>query len=677
MTFETEILKNSSKKTMLIRLNPMMKINVVSAGSNLYTTTLTYNVNKVKIAKDYLTLDTSGTPSTGEYYFNETTKLLTVYSSVAITSAYVFRFVFLSTTDDVYAPEIPDDDSKQKVKWNGIVKNSPSFGQNLSNILSGIISTTQSSIDIINEGEYDWFFNKDVHLCNKDFEVWISLGVFFGSETKLSNVKKIFKGRMSDIRKNYFVTTIAVTDPLRALDTIFYPCGEDFSFIKETTGANVIDSAVGLPIPFIYGPRSRLFEDLFFGATGVWEYSTIEKFPSAKCINYSETISTTANREFIVCSTNGIAIERDINSVSTDFSGNQVIQYTPTSGVLIDEFRAGDVVKCGIAKYLSVVSVTAATSPTTDRILTCSIIYGAAPVDTETVKINIIPALYSNYIVQGVDFDFRMTRTYLCDLDYDLVVLENETGFKTYGITFKNNFEARFAGDSAFILNPQTDDVKFYAVGDLRTHSRLSYDLINYCIDTNISKFETATGDYASLMVPDVGESSFPKVKDLLEKLCKSFASYLYLDSDLIGYGMFKTAATPTDINAWNVIEDSVSISEITQDISSKITVDFLWCKFKLPATLTDSVDAYNVLEENEKVLYLELMNVDPPKRSTEIVSINTKKYHLISMKTKLVGYDLHVGSFIKYNNLDYTITAIEKGIEGCEIEAVDVLQVV
>lgn len=567
MANEFATIKNnqSSAKINLLRMEPARFLNddLAAIGGGLYTITLSgFVITKVEENGSELTLVTT-TPAIGEYSFNETTGLLTVYpnSAPSSTNAIVaFYYLFYTSNRFRTISQDPEDDATTKRDWLPRMTDPPSTNYNLEDITEGSLSISSSSITLINDqNEFQQYLGVNDSFFNKSIQIWYALDA-------VENIQKVFDGKILSVKLDNDEVTINLDDPL---GPILQPalCGDDTNEVYVTLddypNANPIDS--GRPIFIHFGIVSR-YQTLSETVTNLANAQKVDpaSLYRAYCVDFTVDISTSNNRTWIAARVNDDTLNFAFTPSNVD---NSDANYTRLDGTAaqVDKFHIGDTLVANQAAtdyYLRVYYV--------DRVNNYVYTTKEAAISTGvTVGSNDLPVVV-------VTNDINETYYLLVGRDYSITKTTTAGGNKLIQIDLANNFEANHAG--LVILDPTTYFVR-YRVKPSPTNQKHG-DIVKYLLEktglavdsTSISNANTTFDKNVNFSIPNFDQTDYDEYIRYVEDILKSVFGYLTLANDFeIEYYLLDTPSSTTIIDDTDIVKDSFRVEILYRDLISKI----------------------------------------------------------------------------------------------------------
>ena len=555
----------ASRKFYLIRLRPSRFVNddLSAIGGGLYTMTFPYPIGKVEENGIELTY-TSGTPTSGQYSYNESTNLLTAYpvsapgSSNAIVVSY---YLFYTGERFRVVTEDPEDTGTTKRDWLPRIDSSPTITNSVENVLAGKLSINASRLTVINnELEFQNYLTDNDSFYQKEAKVWLCL-------EDTANIQKVFDGNVIDIGiskgSDGEKVTITFDDPLGLLkDPALMGDDSEHTYWTINDYANLDPNRNNTPIPIYFGRVSRyqLIRD-----TAVSGLATAKKIdpttvPDAVNTNKSDTISTTTNREWGIC--------RTVDGFS-DFSftpsniDNSAGGYTRLDGsaAQVELFHAGDtfiVNDGGVDRYVRCFYVDRTNNylyVTKQGLLTTG----------DDVEANDCPVII---VTNEVD------QTYYCEYgrDYTTTTAATAGGNVYLKITFTNNFEANHSGLTTldpgqyrvkYRIKPDTTNAKHGSV--LKTLLELAGLTVN---TASITAANSALNVNANFSIPGFRESDHRAYYNYIQNILESSLGYIALNNSFeIEYGLFATPSSTTEITDTDILINTFRVEIDYEDI--------------------------------------------------------------------------------------------------------------
>lgn len=529
--FDTVKLQASSEKFNLIRFEPARAVEndlVLSSGTT-YTITFAFSpVSRVTVDGVSYT-KVSSSPTSGQFSFDESTKLLTINLGVALTDQIVVVFYYLFFTKDKARVtfETPTDDSTPNRVWLPRISEDPSFDFNLRDITEGLISFGTSAITLSNQdGFFEQYFGDDDSWANKKVTIWLAL-------EDVENVRVVFRGliRTATISRQ---VSIEYFDEFSVLNKTFYGNG---SFINSSFNL--------VRFPSLHNPRQnfpiyRLYAESSYyrvidegTATGLFKLSPY-RLLEASCVLFSTDITLSTNRRW------GTIYYEGDGGVQTDTVA--AVDHTDANFSLIDygtgkKYKIGDTLHFGGSKYARVLYV----DTINEQIKTTK---EATIAVSDTIT---RPGVSAIVILQNDIFYYPLfQRDYTVDYGVD--------NNNIISIQFNTDFESNVSMPSP--LNPDLDQVFYRAWADTGKdlkHGSVVQEILETAgltVDTaSITAANTASSVKTNFYIPFVADQGFTTFANNLGKLLQSTFGYIALNNDLeFTYALFETPTNDNEV---------------------------------------------------------------------------------------------------------------------------------
>jgi hypothetical protein len=640
-----ETLKNevSTEKFSLVRMEPARDLSsflALDAG-----TTYTYTIPKFsakvtvrtfefpmvisKVQVDGVDYDlVSGAPASGEYAYNETTGLFTINLGAPLTNqvVVVYYYLFLCSERARPAPQNPMDSSSRIRLYLPRVASDVSTTYDQSETTAGIISFSNSNIDIHNQdGFFEQFLTDDDSFSQKEIIVWACLN-------DVENVKRVFRGLTNNISVGKNVT-IELFDEMSFLNKTFYPNGTFLnSTYNKTRFPNIHKDKENLPIRKVYAKTTyyKIVEDPASPPSYRVDH---ERLLEAVCVNYNETISTSNNREWgTILSTGDAGLQTDtVASVDNTDPGHTLITHGAGKKYLV-----GDTLTIG-AEYAIVLNIESATQFKMQK----NILVNTSDTITRAGISTVV-------IEQGGSVFFAL-------YGRDYTVQHSGNTNDIVKITFVNNFEASLSMNP---LDPNADVVRFRAWTDTAStynHGTVLQEILEVAgFEVNAASITAAnaTSIETNFYVPYVGESELPPIFDVVQKFVYSTVGYITFNSDQeVEYHLFAAPSpapddesTDRDILLDSSLTTEVDYNDIIDSLSFENDHDILELTFSKEAIESKRAKYLHGVQRNRVVNHL----MKDFSRKTVLMNILSERKARYSYVTKTKNLSNIIGDDIK-----------------------------
>lgn len=499
-------------------------------------------------------------PSDGAdtYYFDDLTGELIFYSSnLGSLTCFEFNLFF---TEDIYLRAKSDVTSGDEVFWSPRILGSPSFGYSQENIISGLLSISNSSVNLKNNDKYfNKFLSESFGYNNREVKIWECINSTENSEVA-------FTGTIKQVTLNDSECSFSFNDVLDRLDVEVY--GENPSpLILRNLGYTVQDQKGEIPVTYLYCKISPYkLKRLNVGLQNTVEVLDPENMLEAKCVSYNASKTTSTNRTwhclfgpdtvatktFSVTSTSGVLFIGDVEYQIIDFTA-------PVGKSGVDFFAKGDTVQIG-SYYCQIHEV----GSSSIRIWPKNTLLTSGMTMTRLK----VPAVIVS--AGGLDYYCRAGRDFTCQI--------GSAG--DLQIVFVNNFEATVG---VATLDPDTMRVSFRCwyddFNDIASEQlKRILGMANLPVASSFYPTTNGAENYdpeICLTIPEIGSQSWPDAKSLIQQVLTSSFMFLYFDRN--GELRAKSFLQPIDQDIEDIVNESGfnPFEEINQENSNDYSVSF------------------------------------------------------------------------------------------------------
>ena len=682
MTFATEKTLQTSSKATLVRFKPARDISDdMSALSGTGTATFAFdNVQAITVDGTAYT-KVSGTPSAGEFSFNEDTKLITIEFSAASTAVIVSYYIFVTSGDAINWHEDPEDTATSLRFWEARVRGQPIIASQIEDIYEGVMAVSGSTISLINTDKlYNKYLGDGDSFYKRNVDIWVALN---GPE----NIQKLFQGKVTEISLDERIVTLKVKDNLQGLSEPAHFTNETFrTHYNFDDYANLDPAAQGEPVRFAFGTVTQ-HNYRSTGTLLTGSYYDLELIPQSmlKAVNtsYSENISTSTNRDWGCCNAiKQISTNDTIATVDNTAGGYTKITLTSKTAELWigDQFRA-----TGSGTYHGEVLNIDHATPEIYVTKTAGLTVG----DTLTVLWPSAVVVYE--ASTDTSFYLRPFRDFIQSL---AAVVGSDFEYLT--INLVNNFEANHAGLTT--LDPSQHEVYYMTHPGLsqtgsNDHSKIMQTICeNAGLTINSASFTQAQTDrdvQANFTIPTRDQSDYGTYLEYAGKLCQSVFGYLRINNNFeVEYKIFSaptggTTFTDDDILA-NTFRIEIEYEDVTAQIvannrhyySTEATRDSAATPtktkgFTRPRHLHDNLNVFNLDHFAEEINDV----------ADDLGALKAQRKAIYSFQTKTAHLDALIGDVAKLEksgllgtktSTDVIIIGLEKSVDGVIVRCMD-----
>jgi len=587
--YSTLINERSSIKFYLVRLKPARDISsdlVLFSGNTYQMTFDVPTVPALTVNGVAYTKVSSATPSSGQFYFNDDSKLLRVNLGTALTSQIVVAFYYLFFTNDIYkrANSEPVALTGEFYNYDPRIASDAGFTISQNNVMFGTISINSTSLNFKNQDDYfQQFLTDNDSFKNKEVIFWHCLD-------EVSNVAKVYSGTISDYSLGNDQFSISIdSDFTKLLQTKFTGGTFEKSFLRLADYPNMDSGNDFLPLKRMYGRVSKFshnsdpYDTAFVMAqknAASAEYAGASylklKQDTYEAINIDIGTGTTSNRTW------ALYYEGSLNAENWFFTVSSSAAHFPATAF---GMKLWDIDTDTESKYNLTVGDTLFNQTLSYPCHVIGISPGGFTIAMKTTDTN--PAVgnvftrqeISQVQIECTDIQKNGENLVLPLVHgYDYLLITNGNGLKT--IVLFDNFEATFPD---FVASGKTTGIESNYIMRYVSHCNTSFAASPYTninlnhsdflkemileagLAVNAASFATAalTDIRVNMTLPFIGESEMPTYIKIIEKVLESVGGYITLNSsNEIEYYLLGAPSSPTVLD-----EDLYMKGSLSQDL--------------------------------------------------------------------------------------------------------------
>lgn len=686
MSIASEKVKHATERFLLVRLNPARYILPVLNGS-VYEITLPFTINKIERLGVALTKDTS-TPSVDDHWYqNESTGLVQIKLASAPndTTNVLIAFHYLFYTGTVFrsVSEDPENTATTTRLWEPRIINYPSVIQSFGNIIAGVLTVQNTSLEIINEnGNIQEFLTEDDSFYNKEAVIWLCIN-------STSNIQRIFTGKIDSISLTQNTARFNLLDSFSALKqrgTMVPPEFSSASLAYHLAVTGILPRGHNKPQPYIFGASSRIktigIDGMVSG--GPEPYVLTDEILELFTHGYVADVSTTTNRTWPGARGRYTIATQSFGAVQAHLdtgTGFRFVRFASLSNV-----EVGDTIKWteGGTDYYGIINHV---GTFTYSSVNYNIVF-SDPSGPFSLASTVANLKSGGVVITRNNQDPIYPR-----IDRDVVLSNSALTFGGYSLyaEFVNNFETNFSGFTA--LNPQTDRVFVrFSQSTVDSHAAaLKYILETAGLTTNTTSFtnaETALSTKVRFHQCNFDESDYDTYLKYVQDILKSTLGFLRINSDdEIEYYLLD-APTSSSVRDSSLTLDGATRCEVDyRDIATEIIAYNPHYDSKQAIDLSSSPAE---TESAPKARYLHnINNVDRFRHVLEEISskildhinLKSKRNAIYSFSTSTEDIDTELGDDIELQNKivlgssdtqDLKVISIDKSPGRTSLEAQD-----
>ncbi len=686
--YSTLKLDHKTEKIVLARLEPARYISddlSLDSGTT-YTMTFSFtSLSKIEVDGVASTLVT-GTPSSGEHSFDQSTKLITINLGAALGSKVVVAFYYIFYTND-YDKNIyqdPEDSTKQVRPWKARIANIPNFSLAQRDVINGFLEIGSTTLSLFNpDDDFQQYLTDNDSFFNKEIKLWTCLD-------KLSNIKKLYDGRVTGISVGN-VVSLVIDSSLSTLNGTYYSNGTWLlSTFNATTFSNVRLADRNKPIPKFFS-KVTWFRTVFnfplvqsVSAGGLGSAMTMSSAPKAINTNYNTTRSTSNNRTWSTYVANDTA--GDFSDGIDAVASHGLNQYTLTlNGADNSWFRYGDNIY--IESTANVGYVQRLTSTDQVRIFVNTI----TPTTSHTIyrpEISVVhitdPTEQKNNLPIRLELKYNRDYTFSTD------------GNGVRKIDLVNNFETNHSDYTGPLHQDATVEYRAWNDDDL-THGNVVDTILTdagLTLDSTSKTNANATDIDMSFTVPFKNTLQFPKRIDILKRILGTTLGVLSLGSDFeIEYLLLDAPSTGTTTTLKRQMlgfNQRIVYRDLVSEVNYKNEHNFL--DEDDVGTVTDRVNSNNDVSTKvkhlhgiERIININHVAEETTNTFTRLTSLlyERKAYYTFSTKGQHFESNLNEDITLGRDDIiggsatrDVTIIEINKKTNQTDIVCTDLLNI-
>lgn len=545
MAYNTLLQDEGIESNYLVIAKPTQRLTswTLFSGTTYYAS-ISYHVAAVKVDGASLTEASSTSLSSGEFYYDFENSNLYINSGSNPSSSFVAAdFELYWSTRAAHWYRIPTNDTQRQVFFDPVITRSPSFTEDLSDLLFGYIPSQTTTIGI-NNSEHEL----EPILQESSFnEKVIDVYHWLGEDLDTSNIKKIITGVTQNVRYQDQTITISVLSNNYGFRNELRNPGT--SFINTSDFPNADPYFVGRPVRYVYGMAENM-----------------------KLINIDYEVvnpTTSNNRDWLV---------RDEGSKANSFS--ELVPASPSSTTTrtylasVDGLQIGDYVffNKASAEYGRVNNINRSSNYIEHAALSVSCTSGDSVSRGTCGSVKITQ--------DGADYYAQYNRDWTESVVSGCLVinfsssLESNLGINT--LTGLELVTARVYGkqvDTTIGGSPFGTDSDLY--GGMTHPVVILYDILvnrfglsESALNTSsFTALESSISSEIGFAIPAFQEQDFPSYKDVIAKIATSALLRLYVNNES---KWEVSEIKPQGTNDYTITDDEIYLGTIDIDIDYK-----------------------------------------------------------------------------------------------------------
>lgn len=687
MSIATEKVKLATERFLLVRMIPGRYIAPAFLSGTTYQQTFSFPLARIERNGVALTKVTT-LSGNDQWTHNESTGVLQVRlaSAPSATTNVLIAYYYLFYTGTVFRSiyENPVDTATTVRDWQPRLLNYPVVGQSFSNIINGIFTIADTSIELINhDAAFQQYLTDDDSFYNKQVDIWLCIG----SE---ANIQKIFTGTITGLSFTQNRMTIDVVDSFNKLKQPAYmgdTVDESVFRLNASSFPNLDPKHNDVPVAYIVGSYSR-YQTRTKTGVPAGAPSAYEVFvgSEASCTNYSATTSQTTNRQWGCCRQKGAVATQAFGAVQANLdtaTGFRFVRFASVANVQI-----GDTIKWtesavdyyGIINYIGTFTYLA---------INYNVIF-SDPSGTFTNASTVANLKSFSVFIEAPNETLTFVQPRY-GRDYTVSEVATSGGNNYVSLTFVNNFEVSHSGFTK--VEPDNQRVYFRTSNaTVQKHGDILKEIMGKVgLAVNASTFTAADAALpvnCRFHIPNYDELSADTYLKYCQDVLESSLGYLKINSSFeVEYNLL-AAPTSTDVrDSFLMIDDESGCRIEYQDIATKI-IGYNPHNDSGDAIVGSNTPAASA--DNVKAKYLHgLVNVNRfrhvleelTSRITSHIGLKSSRSARYSLATATQDIDSELGSDLQLENKillgqasssDVKVISIEKSPSRISIVASD-----
>jgi len=706
MTFSDEILKNNSERSILFMMKPSRFVSnmLVNQGGGIYTLTMSRKVHSVS-ANDTNFTEVFVTPTANNtFYYNDTTKLLTlkIASAPNDTDNFVVIGYYLLYSSKINSYwDLDPEGIGTEYLWDSKIISEPSSKQSSAYSVKGNLSISVSGVSIDDSNdEFVDFLSENDSFNNKECFVWSVVN---------NQVRKLFSGLASSVQKKGNNVQIVFQDALLKLKT---PCfmgdsAQKAYFLKETGSfPNMYESDSGKAIPYIIG-RSPAYvgnSEWLPGDSGGFFPNNLTSFTiteersnKAVCTDFSgaSDYSKSNNREWGIC--------------RTSFSSFKTLDFgSMTSAIVYGGIPGPKIFYLGASKASLYVLSTGHNLEIGDsfKIIRTATSYWATVTDASATSFS---CLLQNHTSSASNEDWIASTSYYSNKAPGIIIKQaNELFLPVYErdffktefllssgntymkITFNNNFEANHSGLNG--LNPSEHSIHYRATEKNNSSYKNQEKALERILIKGGALVDSASilqagldlDEDVQMSIPEFDETEYKDYLHYAERITQSTFGYLGVNvSGRFFYNIMKapTAGSSRDdnINLNNSVKSKINYKDSVTKLIASNKHDFYFDKETTSSVSIENLKA-KYLDGISKEVKFDHVLKDISGRLPFILDSLSSREIIYEWKTATKDLDTEIGDVITLissevlggsGSVNIRVFSLNKGNDFTTIKAV------
>lgn len=573
MSIATEKIKANSARHMLVKVTPAKYISEELSLTTgiIYAMPQIEPIEKIEANGVALSKVSTTSPTTGQYYHDETAGILYVGSNlIPDDSSYViiaFFNLFLTGEKTRYLSEDPLNSGTTVREWQPLVQKYPTLTESIKDVTNGVFSIAGFSLSLIDTDLYlKGLLDVSATFNNADVKVWSAIN----DATELT-----YKGKVKSMSVSTTEIKLNVLDSFSPLgDTVTMGDRQNELYADRSTYPNLDGRIDKQAIPFFFGETTYSRIESHDTGSGFYYKGLAETNEAINIDNTTDTPTAGENEIFILgrVGPGGVAYQNygTVTSITHNLFFVSYIVYTTGHNMKIGDVFTASSPGGGSFYYSFVVEVSA-------NSFKCFTINNSGSYISPSSASQQITVASFNSSTSGARWSVqarikKSDGTFSKPIGFGGAhITQTTTSGGNKLVTMNIGLAGAPLYPSDFI--PNGDKILFtLTAADDANHAAIAENICDLSsLNVNSASFTLAGSTLNKeclFQIPFYGETSLPSYLNVLEKLVGSTLGFLYIDENLeVNYKLLQLPSASDNIDSTLTIDGSTTADVEYQDI--------------------------------------------------------------------------------------------------------------